>query len=178
MSRRVCKAKTTRGKPCGAPPLKPGTVIEGVRVTGKWCRQHDQDLPDSARIGGAQPGAGRPPKPRVIDVILASITERAGEIDAGLWEATKAERAVVVGNGPTAHVEMVPDWPTRIVAFRELLDRGHGKAKQASEVTVITEDEFVATVRRWEAEADERERSRGPGIAGSAGASSSGTPAA
>ncbi len=132
--------------------MKPGTVIEGTKVSGKWCIQHDKDLPDSARIGGPQPGSGRPRKPRVVDVILASITERAGEIDAGLWEATKAERAVVVGNGPTAHMEMVPDWPTRIAAYRELMDRGHGKPKQSSEVTLVTKDAIEAAIEQMEAE--------------------------
>jgi hypothetical protein len=52
MTKRTCRGITTRGKPCGANPLKPGTVIEGVTVSGRWCRQHDEDLPDSARIGG------------------------------------------------------------------------------------------------------------------------------
>jgi hypothetical protein len=161
MAKRACKGTTTKGKPCGAVPLKPGTLIDGVTVTGEWCRQHDLNLPDSARIGGATQGAGRPPKPRVIDVILASITERAGEIDAGLWEATKAERGVVVGSGENAALEMVPDWPTRLAAYRELMDRGHGRPRQVAEVTVINDALLEQKVREWEAAADERDRERG-----------------
>ena len=35
-----------------------------------------------------------------------------------LFDALGAERAVVVGNGPTAHVQHVPDIPTRLAAVR------------------------------------------------------------
>jgi hypothetical protein len=171
--KRVCEASNTKGDPCGANPLKPGTIIEGVAVSGDYCRQHDQDLPDFARIGGAQPGAGRPRKPRVVDVILASITERAAEIDAGLWEATKAERAVVVGSGESARVEMVPDWPTRLAAYRELMDRGHGRPRQVAEVTVINDALLEQKVREWEAAADDRERGAS-GVAGGDGARGAG----
>jgi hypothetical protein len=149
---RTCKSTTKAGKRCGANPLKPGTVIEGVAVTGNWCRQHDQDLPDSARIGGAQPGAGRKPRPRVVDIIRERIDDRAGEVFDALWGALKAERAVVVGNGPSAHVEMVPDYATHIAAARELLDRGYGRPKQSSEVTVITQDMIDRAIIDLEAE--------------------------
>jgi hypothetical protein len=151
-TKRTCEGTTKKGKPCGANPLKPGTVIGGVTVTGKWCRQHDLDLPDSARIGGATPGAGRPRKPREVDVIRESLEARAGMIDEMLREAMLANRAVVVGNGPTAHMEMVPDWPTRITAAREILDRSYGRSKQSSEVTVITEDALTQAITRLEAE--------------------------
>jgi hypothetical protein len=52
-----------------------------------------------------------------------------------LYEARKATRHVVVGNGPTAHVEEVPDIPTRLAAAKEVMDRTHGKSKQVNEIT-------------------------------------------
>jgi hypothetical protein len=152
MTKRVCKAKTKKGKPCGANPLKPGTVIEGTTVTGKWCRQHDEDLPASARIGGAQPGSGRPRTPRAVDVLKERIEQDIDKVLRPLWDALVAERAVVVGNGPTAYVESVTDHPTRIAAVRELLDRGYGRSKQSSEVTVITEDMLDRALQELEAQ--------------------------
>ncbi len=48
-----------------------------------------------------------------------------------LVAALDAERAIVVGNGPTASVEMVPDHGERIKAANALLDRRYGKPNQA-----------------------------------------------
>jgi hypothetical protein len=155
--KRICKATNAKGAPCGANPLRPGTIIEGIAVSGDYCRQHDQDLPDSARIGGATPGAGRKPKPHVVDIIRERIEERSGEVLDALWAALKAERAVVVGNGPTAHVELVSDHPTRIAAARELLDRAYGRTRQANEVVVITKDAFEQVLAELEADVAELE---------------------
>jgi hypothetical protein len=113
-----------------------------------------------------------------VDVLKERIEAGIDEVLKPLWDALTAERAVVVGNGPTAYVESVKDHPTRIAAVRELLDRGYGRPKQVSEITMVTEDEFAATVRRWEQEADERERDRDTGVAGAASASGSGPSAA
>jgi hypothetical protein len=55
LPKRRCNGTTKKDTPCGANRLKPGTVIEGVTVTGKWCRQHDQDLPSSAKLDGTRP---------------------------------------------------------------------------------------------------------------------------
>lgn len=152
MSKRTCHAKTIKGKPCKANPLKPGTIIESITVTGDWCRTHDPNLPDSARIQGRQPGAGRPRTPRAVDVLKERIEQDIDKVLKPLWDALTAERAVVVGNGPQAFVENVTDHPTRITAVRELLDRGYGRSKQSSEVTVITEDVLTQAITRLEAE--------------------------
>jgi hypothetical protein len=151
-TKRECEGTTVAGKPCGANPLKPGTVIAGISVTGRWCRQHDEDLPASARIGGPQPGSGRPRTPRAVDVLKERIEASIDEVIKPLWDALNAERAVVVGNGPSATMEMVPDYPTRIAAVRELLDRGYGRPRQSSEVTVITEDMLDRTLQELEAQ--------------------------
>jgi hypothetical protein len=166
MTRR-CEGTTNAGKPCGANPLKPGTVIDGITVSGDYCRKHDLLLPASARLQGLQPGGekGRPPKRRVVDVILDRIEEKVDELFDILWEAAHAERAVVVGNGPTAFVEMVPDHPTRKAAVAEMLDRGYGRPKQSSEVTVITQDAIDVAIERMERELAERDGDSGePGV--------------
>jgi hypothetical protein len=69
---------------------------------------------------------------------------------APLFEALTATRAVVVGNGPSAYVDAVDDFPTRIVAVRELLDRAYDKPRSA--VNVLTRDEFMDRVAEMEAE--------------------------
>jgi hypothetical protein len=82
-----------------------------------------------------------------------------------LWDALQAERAVVVGNGPSATMEMVPDYSTRIAAVRELLDRGYGRPKQSSEVTVVTQDAIDVAIERMERELAERDGDSGePGV--------------
>ena len=48
-----------------------------------------------------------------------------------VWaEALKAERPVVVGNGPTATVEMVIDHDVRIKAGEKIMNRIHGTPSQ------------------------------------------------
>ena len=146
--KRQCKGTNKAGKPCKAGPMK----------ASDYCVIHAQDNGEIERVfGGKQPGAGRPRKPREIDVIRESIEANVGAIDRLLQEAEQAERAVVVGNGPSAELIMVPDWPTRIVAARERLDRGYGRPHQSSDITVITEDALTQAIRGWEADAAERE---------------------
>jgi hypothetical protein len=141
--KRACKGTTKTGNACKAKPLK----------DSDYCLAHsDAQTRESTGFIAANGKGGRKPRPREVDVIRERIEEKVGAISDGLWEATKAEKAVVVGNGPTAYVEYVPDWPTRITAYRELLDRGYGRPTQISEVTVVTEDQLVAEIERMESE--------------------------
>ena len=133
--KRQCKGKTKANKACGATPLRPGTELGGVKVSGKWCRQHDEDLPDSARIGGAQPGAGRPPNPRVVDVLRERIEENIDVVLVPIFDALGATDAVVLnirGGGQT--YESVPHHEVRLKAARELLDRAYGRPRQTTEI--------------------------------------------
>jgi hypothetical protein len=152
VSERACNGTNKIREPCSANPLKPGTVIEGVSVSGDYCRQHDPNLPESARMGGAQPGAGRPRKPRAVDVLRERIEQDIDRVLNPLWEALEATQGVVVGTGPTATLEVVPDYRTRIAAVRELLDRGYGRAKTTGELRIIDDDAIDALLREWEAE--------------------------
>lgn len=125
MSDRACKATTKAGKPCKAPPLD----------SGDFCIAHDRNSKKDLGFGGSQPGSGRPPKPRIVDVLRERVENEIDEWLEPFYEGRTATRHVVVGNGPTAHVEEVPDIPTRMAASREVLDRTHGKSKQVNEIT-------------------------------------------
>lgn len=170
MTKRTCGGTTKAGKPCGANPLKPGTVIEGITVKGEHCRIHDPDLPASAQFPPRTPEqmGGRPKKPRVVDVIRERI-EQNDQVTTTLLEALDAEKAVVVASRDEAHVEFVPDHQIRIQAARELLDRGYGRPHQSSDVTVVTEDRLVEAIERMEAELASNDPDRSDGQPGDAG---------
>lgn len=132
--KRKCHGTTVKGKPCGAVPLRKGTVLGGVAVKGKHCRAHDPDLPDSARIQGPQPGSGRPKNPRVIDVLRSRIEERVDEVIEVYLDAMKADRTIVIGRGEDAVVEREVDHAIRLRAVEALNDRAYGKPAQAVEL--------------------------------------------
>lgn len=157
-AKRTCKGKTKKGKPCGAAPLKPGTVLDGVSVSGNFCRQHDPDLPDSARIGGAQPGAGRPRVPTTTEVLRQIVTDHAVEILRPHFRVLGYElevkpqeedgkRIVLVplkGGGAKLHGESREgvvkmseheDLGAQMAAAEKLLDRALGRPKQSTELT-------------------------------------------
>lgn len=138
--KRKCHGKNQQGKPCGAPPFKPGTIVKGIKVSGKWCSRHDEDLPENARIGGAQPGAGRPRKPRVVDVMREKLEENIDlMIDPYLQQALQAvnriPKVIDPKTGEITEWEEIPDYKARIAAVEKLLDRGYGKPGQALELT-------------------------------------------
>lgn len=134
-TQRRCAGTNKAGQPCAAPPLRPGTVIDGTTVAGAHCRTHDPDLPASARIQGPQPGGGRPRKPRAVDILREHAEAHAADVLRVVTEGMAAERSVVVGSGDCAHIETVPDHPTRLAAVRELLDRAYGRPTQATEIS-------------------------------------------
>ena len=125
MSSRSCKGTTRKGTPCKATPLR----------DEDFCLAHS---PRKAEIApdfqGRQPGAGRPKRPREIDLIEQVAEEKREELRAVYSEGLVADRAVVVGQGPTAHVEHVPDHPHRHRVAESMIDRLHGKARQVQEI--------------------------------------------
>jgi hypothetical protein len=144
--KRTCKGTNSQGKPCKAAPL----------TDSDYCLAH-ADEKTRVSTGFGAPGNGRPRKPRAVDVLRERIEANIDRVLDPLWDALTADRAMVVGNGPTAHVELASDHPTRIAAARELLDRAYGRTRQSSEVTVITEDMIDQAIRRMEAELAELE---------------------
>lgn len=134
MAKRKCKGKTKAGKACRAVPLKKGTELEGVKVSGRWCRQHDEDLPDSARIGGAQPGAGRPRNPRVVDVMRERVEAEIEAILKPYFDTLKEATEVAKYEG-VVYTSDVPDLRARVEAAEKLLDRVYGKPTQVAEIS-------------------------------------------
>lgn len=121
-----CTGTTKAGKPCKANPLKDRDT----------CLAHaDAETRRSLQFVGGGPGSGRPKNPRAVDVLKERIEADIDKVLNPLWEALEADRGVVVGNGPTAHVDYVADHSARIAAARELLDRGYGKPKQTNELS-------------------------------------------
>jgi hypothetical protein len=121
MAKRRCKGKTKAGKRC-----RNTAVLEHG-----YCIAHTpKETEGSRRFGGSQPGAGRPRSPRAVDVIRDRIEADVELVLTPLFDALEADRGVVVGSGDDAALETVPDWPSRLAAARELLDRAYGKPQQ------------------------------------------------
>jgi hypothetical protein len=105
------------------------------RVRLRTCLAH---APESVReaAGFLRHGkGGRQKRPTVPQLLRQQIEDQAGEIMATYFEALQAEKPVVVGNGPHAKLELVPDPSVRMRASDSLLDRVYGRPKQTTEVT-------------------------------------------
>jgi hypothetical protein len=129
-----CSATTRKGQPCKVAPLK----------GSEYCRAHDPTLPDSSRFGSPAQAAvaGSAPKPHKLgareamnEAFLEAAREHRDAIIAAYIDGLDAERTVVVGNGPSAFTESVPDPPTRLTAAEKLTDRVIGKPRQGVEIT-------------------------------------------
>jgi hypothetical protein len=155
-----CHGQTKRGFLCNSNALRKGTVIEGVTVSGKFCRTHDATLPDSARFGShaqareAAKTAGRPPKPKPTEVMRQMVEEGVEQILAPYFRTLglKLERgddgrlhpvldatggAKIFGESKEGDINMTDfdDLGAMIGAAEKLLDRVYGKPKQSTELT-------------------------------------------
>lgn len=126
LNRPRCSSLTRKGQPCKAHP---------VLGTDKCMAHQDEEAKQSMGFGGAQEGAGRPPKPSAADFLREWFQEHEGEILDAMTNALRAERAVVVGNGPKARIEMVPDNGEQMRAVREAFDRYFGRPRQEVEIS-------------------------------------------
>lgn len=121
-----CKATTRKGGNCKAAPLKGQDV----------CLAH-ADAKTRARTGFVPDNGkgGRKPRPTEIEMYEKVWLANRPKIEQALTEGITATRHVVVGNGPSARVEEVPDIPTRLKAVEIFTDRLVGKPSQAVELT-------------------------------------------
>jgi hypothetical protein len=127
---RACRGTTKAGKGCKAHPLH-GT---------DFCMAHaDEETRASVGFGGPENGAkgGKAKRvPRLTEILRERVEAEADTLLGNLLElALRGERAVVVGNGPTAHVEIVDDPELRLKATREVYDRLEGRPRQVAEIT-------------------------------------------
>jgi hypothetical protein len=103
--------------------------------------------------------------PRLRELLHAEVEARAEEIIAKLFKGLNAERAVVVGTGPQAHVEIVPDDELVLKTVREIFDRADGKPTQRveseTEVRVIAQQEVEERVQRLVENVRRRSRMNG-----------------
>jgi hypothetical protein len=126
MTKRACAGITKKGTRCKAPPLK----------DSDFCLAHaEEKTREKAGFGGSQEGAGRPPKPKATEVMKERVEEKIDDVLKPLFDGLTARRAVVVGQGPGAHIEIVDDAQTRIRASESILDRVYGRPKQMTEIT-------------------------------------------
>lgn len=158
---RQCKGRTKAGKRCKAHPLH----------DTDFCISHsDRATQASLGFGGSENGriggySRRVPKLR--ELLTAEVEERAEEIIEKLFKGLTAERAVVVGTGPKAHVEIVPDDELVLKTVREIFDRADGRPTQRveaeSEVRVYAEEQIEERVNRLVENVRQRSRMNGNG---------------
>lgn len=79
--------------------------------------------------------SGRKPTPRADDILRARFEADADRYLQALEDGLTAMKAVVVGNGGSAHIEEVPDFALRLKAMETLLDRVYGRPKQVTELS-------------------------------------------
>ncbi len=139
MPKRQCHGTNKRGNPCGVAPL-----------TGSdYCRAHDPQLPAESRFGSpeqareAATGVERR-YPRLRETVARKLEAKADRIIDAQIEALDATRAVVVGEGEDAHVEVFPDFLTRLRAGDTLTSRALGRPHQTTDATVRSESISVA----------------------------------
>lgn len=178
-TRRKCADKNAAGGPCEAKPLKAGTEIAGVTVTGKWCRQHDHDLPSSAKIHNtrtAEQMGGRPKKPTPSEIQKQLMERYELAVQRPYWR-TLGYDVRIAENGDPELVELdnggakvfgqskdgdtivsdYDDLGAMIAAAEKLMDRVYGRPKSSNEITLVTKDAMETAVEEMEAEMRERE---------------------
>jgi hypothetical protein len=152
--KRRCTEKTKAGKPCKAPPLA-GT---------KFCISHSsRAVQEKAGFGGpenASKGGSAKRVPRLTEILAAKVEARADEIIEKLLEGLEAKRAVVVGNGADAYVEIVDDRTEVLKTIREVFDRIEGRPKTTAEITHVQADELDREIEQLMAEMAAREKAK------------------
>jgi hypothetical protein len=128
---RWCKKIKEDGKQCQAFSLR----------DSDFCLAHaNENERGLVSFGGAQPNAGRPPKPKQIQIVEDIIREKYSDIENVLKDGLQADKALVVGHGASAHLEYIPDSEHRLKVINFLFDRTIGKAKVTMESHSKTEN--------------------------------------
>lgn len=125
--KRRCKATTRAGEPCRSTSLWDNGLCFGHQPAEVKAKHGFS--PENGKRGG------RPRKPTLIEVWREQVEKDYEKVLAVFREGLEAERALVVGNGPTAHLETAPDIPTRIKAAESYVDRVYGKPTQTTELS-------------------------------------------
>lgn len=155
----ACTGTTKVGKPCGASALTAGKEIDGVIVSGKFCRAHDPTLPESSRFGSraqakeAAKLAGRPPLPKPTDIARRLIEQNEMALQRPYWrtlgyDVVRGEDGLELVplthggaklHGESKNGEIVPspveDLGAQQEAAERLWNRVYGKPKQTQEIS-------------------------------------------
>lgn len=95
---------------------------------------------------GINANKGRKKKQTALDIMRARVEAEADRYLQPFEDAITALKAVVVGNGGSAHIEYTPDIALQLKAANDILDRIHGRPKTTTEVTVNDNDAAAAKV--------------------------------
>ena len=148
-------------------------MIKGVTVSGDWCREHDVDLPISARIRNTRTReqlGGRPRNPRPSEIKRQLMERYELAVQRPYWRTLGYD--VVIVDGECELVELpgggaklfgeskdgfinvsdVEDLGAQINASEKLEDRVYGRPKQATEITMVTPDLMMQAIERMEGE--------------------------
>lgn len=137
-----CETKT--GDRCRAPKALL-TTVEGDVKRYVYCIGHltkavgREKMADlfGFKFGSETGSPGRPRRPSAVELLRHKIEEEYG-IDGilePLFNGLTAKKALVVGNGPSAYVDLVPDSELNMRATDRILDRVYGRPRQAMELT-------------------------------------------
>lgn len=153
-----CNSDKKNGDPCGQRAVN-------VRLKGKIYKLETCIMHASPAIrkhldlitpptGRANTGRKKTPTPH--SILKARFEADADRYLKPLEDALTAMKAVVVGNGASAHIEFTEDLALRISAVEKMLDRIYGRPKQqlehtgsdghAIEVNVPSDDKRVQDV--------------------------------
>lgn len=170
---RRCGGKNLYGEPCGAMPLRKGTLIEGDPASGDYCLRHDPSLPGDAwkrlfQEKGSQTAAARPRQPAPFDQMAQAVAEAPALLmrpyldTLGLdWDSDTGElkprirkdgsedpgaRIVGFSREGVARISKHKNLDAHMRAAKELADRLYGKPRQSMELAGSTSGATVVHV--------------------------------
>lgn len=146
--KRRCTKRTKAGKACRGTPI--------AATDYETCVSHAPEaVKTELGFGGsenARKGGEATRVPKLTELLREKVEARAEEIVEKLLDGLEAQKGLVVGNGPDAYVEMVPDRSEVARTLREIWDRLEGRPKTHTELSGSIDhrgrDQLVREVER------------------------------
>lgn len=126
----LCLAPTKAGGECQA--TRPTIELNGKKYRLKTCLPHASKAIQE-KFGWPNRSGSKPQS--AAGILRKRFEEDADRYLKPLEEAIEAMKAVVVGNGGSARIEMVEDFQVRLRAVETILDRIYGRPRQSVEHT-------------------------------------------
>lgn len=122
---RKCAATTKKGTPCKVTP----------QTGGEFCLAHSpKEAQEAAGFGGAQENAGRPPLPKVTDVLREKVEAEADLILKPYFDTLRDAVLTASYEGEVIASD-IEDLGAKVAVAEKLLDRVYGKPKQSQEIS-------------------------------------------